>query len=97
MKQTQILATTHGPLPAACETKVHLLPLTIEYDGPALISSYFQPNDDVSTFRGINLRGKTDSLSGIVVCEEHSVPDEAEDGVEKVWAIESHFNEITHW
>ncbi len=40
------------------ESRVHLLPCKIAFDGSAPISAYFKPSGDSAVFRGRELKGK---------------------------------------
>ncbi len=46
------------PEPSSSDSRVHLLPCKIDFDGPAPVSSYFKPSGDTAFFRGRELKGK---------------------------------------
>ena len=92
---------------AADTTSVHLLPCSIEYDGPARVSDYFRPRqvsakgDIEATLRGRLLRGQTvklpDDISGFVLQQTDLKIGGASGEARNYAIVHGVFDEITYW
>lgn len=84
------------------ETKrnhIHLLPCSIEFDGPAPVSSYFLTGDEngrAAHFRGRRLLKKDIHLPDGVVGMHMVIPD-GRDGSERKAELQSAFKDFTVW
>lgn len=82
------------------QTTVHLLPCSIEHDGPLAVSSYFQIKkeklDLKASLRGRELVGKEVQLPQRV-CGVHAVQGQRTQKTEATWEYAGQFKKLVVW
>lgn len=104
MSETKPSSDNADPESKKTASDIHLLPCTINYDGPAPINSFFQvtkaeKNEQlVSHFRGRELKGKEFKLKdGVIGLNTIQVSEAAASNQETVWETAGVFDNIKVW